>query len=497
MSNAQTHIILRQVLHVEAYGSETDGLLLQRKLPLLCDQLLLPALAVIFDRAAAANEHVVIERLDVDLGEISLDRLEAEFAEAIRRVLTSQIDAKIPATPFSKGDPSTNVVRKTEAEAVLESFTYFLETGMLPWWFKLAPGLALEQIVLGICRQSVLSHSVSALLKSALLAALTTANGRQRFLQQFSDEFRVALFNWLAFGTAETISLLQQDITSAGLPAEITAAIGRHLWLAALDFLPGGTELDADRLLAVSIDALPAAQRHHPALRVWLARRWPGHNKLLARLEIAPEPPANAKDCNVNSEDAAIFLLSAKFGEQPRMTGSQAERQRSQLANGLYVDCAGLILLHPFLPGLFETLGVVGDGRIVQAERALGLLHFLATGQDSAPEYALTLPKFLCNIPLDTPVAALTALSGPDQDEATVLLEAVIGHWQALRNTSPDGLRGTFLVRPGKLSLRGDGDYLLSIENQTFDILLAELPWGISIVKLPWMDTLLWVEWGY
>jgi hypothetical protein len=125
------------------------------------------------------------------------------------------------------------------------------------------------------------------------------------------------------------------------------------------------------------------------------------------------------------------------------------------------------------------------------------LLHFLATGQESAPEYALALPKLLCNIPLETPVAALTGLTGPDKDEAMALLEAVIGHWQALRNTSPDGLRGTFLVRPGKLSLRGDGDYLLRIETQTFDILLDDLPWGISIVKFPWMEKLLWVEWEH
>jgi len=77
------------------------------------------------------------------------------------------------------------------------------------------------------------------------------------------------------------------------------------------------------------------------------------------------------------------------------------------------------------------------------------------------------------------------------------LLQAVIGHWDALRNTTPDGLRGTFLTRPGKLSQRPDGDYLLQVESQSFDILLERLPWGIGVVKLPWMERMLWVEWAY
>jgi hypothetical protein len=55
-------------------------------------------------------------------------------------------------------------------------------------------------------------------------------------------------------------------------------------------------------------------------------------------------------------------------------------------------------------------------------------------------------------------------------------------------------LRGTFLTRPGKLSMRG-GDYLLQVEEQSFDVLLDHLPWSISAVRLPWMARIIWVEW--
>ena len=165
------------------------------------------------------------------------------------------------------------------------------------------------------------------------------------------------------------------------------------------------------------------------------------------------------------------------------------------LAEGIYISNAGLVLLHPFLPQFFAALGIAADKQLLQPERALCLLHFLATGQPVAPEYELMLPKLLCNIPLEEPVESDVALTAAEQDEAVSLLKAVIRHWEALRSTSPDGLRGTFFVRPGKISLR-DGDWLLQVEPQTWDILLDQLPWGIGMIKLPWMDRLLHVEWN-
>src|SRR5262249_41296575 len=109
--------------------------------------------------------------------------------------------------------------------------------------------------------------------------------------------------------------------------------------------------------------------------------------------------------------------------------------------------------------------------------------------------YELILPKILCNVPLETPVESNLELTPAEREEAAALLEAVIRHWEALRNTSVDGLRGTFLIRPGKVSLRDDGDWLLQVESKSYDILLDQLPWGIGMIKLPWMERMLWVEW--
>jgi hypothetical protein len=159
----------------------------------------------------------------------------------------------------------------------------------------------------------------------------------------------------------------------------------------------------------------------------------------------------------------------------------------------MHVGAAGIVLLHPFLPQLFAALGIAQDDRILQPDRALGLLHFLATGQRVAPEYELLLPKLLCAVPPEQPVDSCE-LSATEEDEAVALLAAVVRHWDALGDTSIDGLRGTFLVRPGKLSRR-DGDDLLQLESRSFDVLLDRLPWGIGAIQLPWMTRILWVEW--
>lgn len=165
------------------------------------------------------------------------------------------------------------------------------------------------------------------------------------------------------------------------------------------------------------------------------------------------------------------------------------------LREGIYIGNAGLVLVHPFLPQFFAALGVAVEDKLTHPERALCLLHFLSTEQATAPEYELLLPKVLCNIPLETPAEADVGLTQHEMNEACALLEAAIRHWGALGNSSPDALRGTFLLRQGKLSQR-EGDWLLQVESKTCDILLEQLPWGISMIKLPWMKKMLWVEWN-
>jgi hypothetical protein len=81
-----------------------------------------------------------------------------------------------------------------------------------------------------------------------------------------------------------------------------------------------------------------------------------------------------------------------------------------------------------------------------------------------------------------------------DCEEAVSLLQSVVGHWTILKNTSVDSLRSTFLQRSGLLLEEEEG-FKLVIESQSFDMLLGSLPWGVSVVKLPWMKKPLYTQW--
>jgi hypothetical protein len=63
-----------------------------------------------------------------------------------------------------------------------------------------------------------------------------------------------------------------------------------------------------------------------------------------------------------------------------------------------------------------------------------------------------------------------------------------------LKNTGREALRETFLQRLGKLSPTDHG-WLLQVEQKAVDFLLNRLPWGIGVIKLPWMDEKIFVEW--
>ncbi len=164
----------------------------------------------------------------------------------------------------------------------------------------------------------------------------------------------------------------------------------------------------------------------------------------------------------------------------------------------LFIRYAGMILLHPYLLPFFKGLDLVEDKNFKDdacRHRAVHLLHYLTTKETGLPEFVLLLPKLLCGLPFEEPMERYLEFSETEVAECENLLQAVIQHWGALGKSSPDALREGFLQREGKLEKRESG-WHLTVERHTIDILLDRLPWGLGIVKLPWMEELLQVEWA-
>lgn len=557
MSITSYHIIRQQYLHAGLSGTESDGLALQRKLSGLCEHRLNRAIAQVLDRCSPPGGHVHIERLEIDVGSLTLDNLEADLPRAVAEALQKALQEQIPSGKTLLPVCSGNLRYVTEQQAINEVFLFFLRTGRLPWSFRLPEGRSLEQVILGSLKDATQSGVTFNAAKDSIFRALISKTVRKRLVRQFSSVFLETLLSLLSSRGRTVIDEILQVLRSSDTPhiAEVKY-FERFLWESVFAHLAVGKVPAARSIIGEAWRARPFAKTGpEQKLANLLERHWPEvTGKASAAADrnagIKPTPPDTAgsqrtlprpsrpseagKNLSamedtvtgkepIAEEDTSVALNSVAgkdtaAGEDPiagegialglntvagkdiaaglnAAAGEDIDaREDIAAGEGIYIGNAGMVLLHPFLPRLFDALGIAAQERLLQPERALCLLHYLTTGKTSVPEYELTLPKILCNVPPKTPVERDVELTAIEQKEAAALLEAVIRHWEVLQNTSPDGLRGTFLVRPGKVSVR-DGDWLLQVESRTCDILLDRLPWGISMIKLPWMKKVLWVEW--
>jgi len=165
--------------------------------------------------------------------------------------------------------------------------------------------------------------------------------------------------------------------------------------------------------------------------------------------------------------------------------------------DGVFVQHAGIVLLHPFLNSFFNRLELLAGNDFVDQhaqQLAMQLLYFLGTGNQHPNEYELVIAKLLCAYPLQQPVETGIGISEEALREADDLLAAAISQWEILKNSSVAALREGFLQRNGKLFSKNGRLYLI-VEKSAIDILLDRLPWNLSMIKLPWMNEILWVEW--
>jgi hypothetical protein len=165
----------------------------------------------------------------------------------------------------------------------------------------------------------------------------------------------------------------------------------------------------------------------------------------------------------------------------------------------IYIENAGLILLHPFLFELAEELNCL-ENDIFRSKmtlfRAIHSFQYLCTGAVNAPEYALGLNKLLCGMPLHQPIERELPLSTDAMEGIDKLLEAVIESQPALGQMTVQQFRAYFLQRRGKLTRSSDGnDWLLYVEKKEADCLNAYFDWDYTVIKLPWMSENLYVIW--
>lgn len=203
-------------------------------------------------------------------------------------------------------------------------------------------------------------------------------------------------------------------------------------------------------------------------------------------------------------EQRQDFLIQdlevSKGGETPvplKAPKNQRPAEVKTVPDMLYVRNAGLVVISPYITRLYDVLGYTNDSKFVDDDaqfRAIHLLQYVATGQIQTPENELVLNKILCNYPIASPVPLTMDFSEKELGVANGLLIGVTKNWAAVGNMSPNGLRGSFIVRDGTLEEATDR-WNMKVTRQVFDILLKSIPWGYTFVKLPWMEKFVSVDW--
>lgn len=494
------HLVHRQILEL-TFADETTA---QRWSPQLTDlnqRTVLPELERILSQLVDDRQCLRIERLELKLGKISQGFLAAELPDRIRQQLSAALQpylqAMTAADAVSGSDREMRVPATLEAltaTSLLELFELFLQRGRLPWWLDKQSATQLDnlyrrfwQIAPDQARQLMLTTLVGPLQRRRFIEQFGKQSHQltlqqllpERLARLFSDLRQLAatlLFRQLGAVQARRSSyeVVYQLICKAEQPAaEHLIELVRQFFL---DLAQWSGLPHAQLLAAIDLEAGGST----------LA---PGSRSLLAQLLREGAPPVAPSRGAGRTQHSVVDDMTEEEAFEPVV--------KPAVGLEIALDNAGLVLLWPYLPELFRKLGLLGIGFDQQQRpklEAVLLLQQLVTGRPAAPEQQLALNKLLCGVAPQTPVARRLRRTKVWDAEIEALLTAVIKHWSVLKDTSVIGLRSAFLQRDGLL-LEGEQGWLLRVDRKGYDLLLEQLPWGLGMIQLSWMDKPLSVEW--
>lgn len=512
---ANVHRIRRQRWQVRA-SDLPSALQLRGALRNELETRVLPLFERAFDRLADEHTHLHIPRLTLSLRVGSLDELWSQLPALVAEQVAAQC-AREPTlqSPAPTSSPARVVEPEQHANGALAEY---LTTGALPWQLATAPAAEVA---------SLLRNAASRLVKRWLQQrALPSAE-----LPSSLPEATAYFFRLLQLVPAELFS----ELSALALPPPAQGRVGDDSRKEALRAAPEQPAPDAplrqraaflaEQLVSRVRFSEPTAANSlrslaQPASEPEVAAA--GRDRPDAAFERRPgkppdesAPPAAARQPVPEKSESTIASPPTREAARARRPSEPSQRDDASAflpipsapepatadAPGFrtWVPAAGLVLLHPFLPQLFSGLGIVAEAptalRRSELGRAAALLHWLAWGSREAHEYEAGFIKLLLGLEPGQALGLDMAELGPDDErEASALLQAAIDHFRALKSTSIEGLRQAFLQRSGLLS-RADLGWHVHLEAAAFDVLLAQLPWGVGVVKLPWMPTPLFTEW--
>ncbi|HMR39469.1 MAG TPA: contractile injection system tape measure protein [Ignavibacteria bacterium] len=470
MTGINRHIIEKQFVELNLINS-ANAFEIRNELEYICKNELLPQIEKMFDKLIPENKILRLDNLEINAGTIASDNWKNDLLEIVIREISVKIEELKTEERYSAEETNTFIRSENNAQNI---FFYFLENGTLPWHSGISSRAELNSLTGELMRtgDENFLNKMKDLLRDK-------SNSLNRLIHQ-TDENELKRISGLLFNEeyqSRILSMLNSALVNLNINYSQRKEILYRSWFEIhLGNYHGMTE--SELLLKTSL--LISGSLH-----------------LEKGAEMKGSFINNLTDQLKNKKYSEDILKSIKEFpvKEIKISGSG---KGLNTGYEFYINNSGLILIHPFLLKLFENAGYAENNKWISKElqqRAIALTQYIVTGNEEYPEFLLMLNKVMCGYEIPESLPSDIELSEFEKNEADDLLNSVTGHWKALRNTSVNGLRETFLMRNGKLTEDNNG-WLLQVEDKTVDILLNKIPWGVSMIKLPWMDKILRVEWN-
>ncbi|MCX8525305.1 contractile injection system tape measure protein [Chryseobacterium formosus] len=440
------------------------------------------------------DDHTLqIPRLELNL-DVKNSSLNAELKDKIAQLFKDELSEI--TKPITNSDQETENDSKAylidNQEKIIQTFIYFLEKGYMPWWNSDTDGIPfLESTVFNTL---ILNNNFQKRIRSIL----PNENVKERIINQLSNE-QIAQLCLSISKNKELKINLETDIIQH--ISKLNHAERQIVWGLVLNVLSEHLNSSTINLKEyflqqiVKIESfshnLSKVKANYQKLRI-VAKIFP-----LIKEEEILESIESIKNNTINNSENAKNSAETVYKTDETLNNILSQKDENLIKeDGQYVQNAGLILIHPFIKTLFEYCNLLHPKthQLTDPESCAHLLHYIATGKTNAPEYDMTFEKFLCNIPINQTINRHIKISRKHKTQAKNVIESVQHNWNPMKKSSAALLQNEFFQRSGKL-VASDHDFTLTIERKTQDILLDKLGWGISMIKLPWQEKFILVNW--
>lgn len=514
--NRSLHTIRKQTLKFQ-YNGNADGFALQKEVSDWCNFNLIPEIEQQLDLLELDDNYFTIDKLEIEATANKNDwqqKIRDELIYSLKQKLSSY------APKFKEEDSDRSVTRAGKLD---ELILYYFENGHLPWWGKALVINDSETVLQNWIRKEMTQSRADSIREK--LKQTASENQIERIVNLIPQELFFQLLKNIYKRGSEIISHTESflkevivQISSGTQQSAITKAVYGFILTMTIenegiidtDLMVRYIYKEVKKTKSLAKMQKPVAKKIgktvNPIKNAW-------HQLLIQ--EIKSQESGRKKQrlpvneikltSKLNQEEKEIAEIAKKETRLQynklidKLTNPDSAKKSNnnlvaELQEGIYIDNAGAVIFAAFIPALFKELGLEKEGAILNPDLAAMIIQYCVTGNVKIAEYELVLPKILCGLDIEFPVNTKTKISTRQMKEVDEMLLSLIEYWSAIKNTSIEGLRESFFKRSGKLS-KMNNEWVLQVEQKSYDMLIQQLPWSISMIKLPWMTNLLKTEW--